>query len=75
MKKVIELKYNYRPPYLEWSEDYDVAKVGEKGVLEIIEHAAAGEGDKWYYDIVYSNKTVRTFYPYMVDYKVEDSAF
>lgn len=35
--------------------------VGKYGVLEIIEHKAQGEGDKWYYDVVFEDSTVRLF--------------
>ena len=37
--------------------------VGSSGVLEIQEHQARGEGDKWFYDVIYENKTERIFNP------------
>lgn len=35
--------------------------IGECGVLDIIEHQARGEGDKWYYDVVLENGINRIF--------------
>ena len=35
--------------------------VGKYGVTEIIEHSAQGEGDKWYYDVVFGDKINRIF--------------
>lgn len=43
------------------------AEVGKFGVTEIIEHCAGGEGDRWFYDIVYDESyTLRVFNPVMV---------
>ena len=58
----------------EAGEEYRVAEIGEVFqdtiVIDIIEHRAAGEGDKWYYDIYFKNGTsIRTFAPYRVNYK------
>jgi len=33
-------------------------RVGRNGVINIYEHQAEGEGDKWYYAIEYDNKRV-----------------
>ncbi len=59
----------------EFGEDYYVAKIDQqehatkKTVKEIIEHCATGEGDKWYYDIIFIDKTrVRVFNPNKVFY-------
>jgi len=56
------------------SEDYDIATVGKNGVVEITEHPASGDGDKWYYDI-HSEKgeigvIVRTFSPHQVRFEL-----
>ena len=46
---------------VKWVEKYDrcgnpvMLVVGKDGVTQIDEHRAAGEGDKWYYDVVYGN--------------------
>lgn len=66
--KCIELHYNYRQACSDgkdvYCEDYNVAKVGEKEVEGIYEHSAMGEGDRWFFDIVYSTgKTERIFNP------------
>lgn len=52
------------------SEGYVKFVVGEKGVVEIIEHVAGGEGDKWYYDIVFEDDSVtRLFNPNEVTFE------
>lgn len=33
--------------------------VGSDGVIEIREHSAGGEGDKWFYDVHYQSGLVR----------------
>ena len=55
-------------------EAYTCRKLGdnlELGiVLEITEHRPQGEGDKWYYDIMYDGgQTERTFAPHRVFYE------
>lgn len=85
-KTVVEVRYNYRQPVMETSnggeridcypEDYDSAKVGEKDVTEISEHKAAGEGDKWFYDVVYkTGKVERIFNPFFVEFKLDKTTF
>jgi hypothetical protein len=76
--KIKELKFNYVAPMMEtlnggeridcYSEEYETAEIGKDGVKDIIEHRAMGEGDKWYYDIVKDEETIRTFAPYQVKY-------
>lgn len=66
--KIIELNYNYRQAVSDgkevWPEDWDKAKVGEKGVVKIVQHTAQGEGDRWYYDIhMEGGGMIRTFNP------------
>ena len=73
MKIITKLSYNWFPcGDIEsgMGEDMDVAEVGKIDhinkleVKEIKEHPAAGEGDKWYYDIVYINGAeMRVFNP------------
>ena len=51
-------------------EEFTQATVGKSGCIEIIEHQAAGEGDKWYYIMVFEDGTVSmTFNPNHVTYK------
>lgn len=74
-KTVIELHYDYRNNRFNGFEtvlpDWQTATVGNNDVVEIAEHCAGGEGDKWFYDIVYNDgKVVRTFNPYKVIYKM-----
>ncbi len=48
----------------DFGEDYDSYIVGERGVLEIVEHKAQGAGDKWYYDVICeTGETIRLFNP------------
>lgn len=54
--------------WLQLDDSFETAEVGKdrngKKVTKIVEHTAKGEGDKWYYDIHYSdNSFERTFYP------------
>lgn len=53
-------------------EDYDTYEVGKNGVVRIIEHRPAGEGDKWFYDVDYENMgTKRIFNPNSVSIEGE----
>lgn len=53
---------------LAWvSNDETVYVVGESGVVDIKEHSAKGEGDRWFYDVHYeSGKVIRVFDPKQV---------
>ena len=62
----------------ESGEDFYTAEVGKEiykeklVVKEITEHCAAGEGDKWYYDITFIDDTqMRVFNPNLV-YRTKD---
>lgn len=39
-------------------QDFQVHEVGKHFVIKIEEHRAAGEGDKWYYDIHFEDGTI-----------------
>lgn len=71
-KKVIkELRYNWHQVIdgNDAGENWHHATVGENNVVAIHEHEAHGEGDKWFFDIVYSDKgTERIFNPNRVIY-------
>ena len=78
-KECTEVHYNYVQACMEsngdridcYSDYWQTAKVGENGVVKIHEHSAAGEGDKWYYDIVKDDKTVeRIFNPHRAFYRL-----
>ena len=46
--------------------------VGERGVVSIIEKPAYGDGDKWFYDVVFEDGTTeRIFYPTTIKFKTE----
>ena len=47
--------------YLDDHEQENTYTVNKYGVLSIEQHAAAGEGDKWYYDVIFADKTIRLF--------------
>jgi len=82
---ITKLTYNWHQVGDEsdgFGEDYYVAEVGKECytnkvvVKEINEHNAAGEGDKWYYDVVYENETeMRVFNPNTVFRKTEKPVF
>ena len=46
---------------IEYNDDHGCSKiieVGKDDVENIIEHQAQGEGDRWFYDVKYSNGNV-----------------
>ena len=48
-------------------EDAVIYTVGEQSVVEIVEHQARGEGDKWFYDVhIESGVIHRVFNPLSV---------
>ena len=49
-------------------ENAYISTVNVHGCLGIKEHRAQGEGDKWYYDIEFKERTVRVFDPIEVIY-------
>lgn len=65
--KIKQLNYNYHECGIandQWGEDYEIAIIGQRGITEITEHQAMGEGDKWFYDIHYENGEIhRVFNP------------
>ena len=73
---ITKITYNwceYDNPQAGRVDNWKVAEVGviqyeeNKEVKEITEHRAAGEGDKWYYDIVFIDDTeMRVFNPNLV---------
>ena len=72
-REITGLNFNwYTTP--ENGEEFTSVTVGNVyqngvAVTEIIEHNAAGEGDKWFYDINYSDgTTTRVFNPNAVFY-------
>jgi hypothetical protein len=78
-KECTELHYNYVQSGMESNGDridlypdgWTTAKVGEKGVVLILEHETRGEGDRWFFDIVREDNTVeRVFNPHRAFYKL-----
>jgi hypothetical protein len=70
------IRFNYYPGSTDgqFPERYEEHIVGQKGVLEIREHAAAGDGDRWYWDVHYEcNSVERIFYPHQVFYQKTSS--
>lgn len=42
-------------------------------VVSITEHSAQGEGDKWYWDVVFANKTMRRYFNVdSIDYELDE---
>lgn len=57
MHKIVRLTYNWRVvsdgcQTIDVCEEYNL---GVGGVTEIKEHRAAGEGDKWFYEVHFEN--------------------
>lgn len=58
------IKYNYY--FGENGEEFTSADVGYN-CMEIVEHQTSGEGDKWFYDVLYDNgQVLRVFNPHEV---------
>ena len=54
-------------------ENANIYTAGEQSVTEIIEHRAAGEGDKWYYDVHIEGGVIqRVFNPLSVTTEVTE---
>jgi len=73
MGKIIEqVNFNWRV-LPDGDATFDEFRVGYRGVKSIHEHAAGGEGDKWYYDVLFDDgKTHRIFNPnYVVFMEVD----
>jgi len=65
---ISELHYDYSPPMCTSTqgigEQWKELKVGKAGVLEIQEHMPQGEGDRFYYDVLFDDGSMfRTFNP------------
>ena len=46
--------------------------VGVNGCISITEHSARGEGDRWYYDIIFDDeKMIRVFSFEQVEFEAE----
>jgi len=41
--------------------EHELYEVGKNGVIEITEHSAKGEGDKWFYDVITEKEVIRVF--------------
>ena len=80
---ITKITYNwceYDHPQAGRVDNWKVAEVGviqyeeNKEVKEIREHCAGGEGDKWYYDVVFIDDTqMRIFNPNLV-YRTKDNS-
>lgn len=73
---VQEIHFNWYPATErgETYARYNTFEVGEDNVTEIKEHPAIGEGDKWFYDVIFEDGTIkRIFNPNTVFYKPEDN--
>lgn len=51
--------------------------VGKYGVKQIVQHSAQGEGDRWYYHIIFEdNRGLMIFDPKIVEYeKIDDGVY
>lgn len=50
-------------------------EVEAEGVTAILQHPAQGEGDKWYYDVIYQNELViRVFNAVTVGFSTKEPA-
>jgi len=53
-------------------ENATIYTIGKCGIIKIAEHRPTGEGDKWFYDVRYSDGSVwRIFNPLNVKFETE----
>ncbi len=70
MSKILGITWSWRFSE-ECGEEYESATIGfgvtGRKCVEIQEHRSAGEGDKWFYDVIYEDNTYdRIFQPHIV---------
>lgn len=70
MKKITRIDFNYHQtgssdPNMGMDQCFETHRVGSSaGIKQITEHPAAGEGDKWYYDVYFNDgRMERIFNP------------
>jgi len=72
--KIKQINYNWFFSVAENSTGFDSAIVGYDNIVMIKEHKAAGEGDKWYYDILRIDGSIeRVFNPNQVFFEKEET--
>jgi len=66
INQITAIEYNFQTE-TGYAHRYEI---DEKDVIRIEEHTAKGEGDKWFYDVIFSDKEskVRIFNPCKVYY-------
>ena len=78
MHSVTDITWNWSPACMEgteysmecYTDSYESASMCDDNVLYILEYTPSIEGDKFYYDIYFTNKDVlRIFNPNTVTYK------
>ncbi len=78
MKTITQITWNWSPALMEsngdrmdcYSDTCEIAKITDEKVQKIEEQWAAGEGDKCFYDIFFTDGSIkRIFNPNTVDYK------
>ena len=75
--KILEITWNWSPACMEsngvridcYSDTCESAKITDVNVIEIVEYSPVIEGDKFFYDIFYLDKTIkRIFNPNTIIY-------
>lgn len=75
LRQIKQVDYNWRVNEA-GREVYECARVGHAGVIRITEHRAAGEGDRWYYDIHKDDgEMFRIFNPNMVHFLSDEDQY
>lgn len=71
MPKIIQLVTDWL--YTLDGDGYDTYDVGKHDVVEIKEHPPQGEGDRWFYDVIYEDgRMKRLFNPNSVSFAKPD---
>lgn len=72
--KIIRIDFNWFCTNDQDGEDWHRYEVGKKEIVKIEEHRSQGEGDKWFYDVHFSNgKMERIFNPNRVYFEKEEN--
>ena len=72
MKKIISLVVPTRSYEGNGIDGEQTHTVGINGIKEIQEHSARGEGDKWFYDVIYNDGSIVRFFEFLRVIMIEE---
>lgn len=65
IKNIAFIDENGNPNYYQIvskQKQEELDKLKENYIVEIIEHQSRGEGDKWYYDVIFKDKSMQRLF-------------